>query len=92
MCSPTGVCAYVGVCMRVGVLSCVCTRVRFQRLCGRGTPGWPGSSELQVRERALSKGWPHSGLEGWVCVRKGSFLQVCAGCACHCVYETEDGR
>lgn len=84
------VCGSVHAC-RCPVL-CVCTRVRFQRLCGRGTPGWPGSSELQVRERAPSKGWPHSRLEGWVCAPKGAFLQVCADCACHCVYETEDGR
>lgn len=34
----------------------------------------------------------HSGVESWVCVPEGSFAQVCSGCGCHCVSDTEDER
>ncbi|KAB1251450.1 RAS guanyl-releasing protein 2 [Camelus dromedarius] len=45
---PRGVLMCGRLYMRVGALSCVCAHVcGCQRLCGRGTPGWPGSSEQQ---------------------------------------------
>lgn len=90
--APTGVCACVGVYMRVSALSGLCAHVcGCQRCGGRGTPGWLGWSERRVRELAPSMHL-HSGVESWVCVPEGSFAQVCSGCGCHCVCETEDER
>ncbi|XP_067604596.1 RAS guanyl-releasing protein 2 isoform X6 [Pseudorca crassidens] len=36
----------------------------MSRCCGRGTPGWPGSSEQQGRKPAAPTGL-HSGVESW---------------------------
>lgn len=87
---PRGVFMCGRVYMRVGARSCVCAHVCGCQCCrGCRAPGWPGSSEQQVRKLAPSAGL-HFGVESSVCVR--GFLRAGVRGLRAIVCVREDGR